>query len=223
MSHVIPIPVGGAGKLFAAIGVTYPEGSTLTCTDGTKTLKAKTTTGQWVFSIPYAGTWTVTATDGTNTKSESVEIAAEGQFESVELAYRTYVFTEGVGLSADFSVTQKGNVIKFGTAAITCTGDDVGFVLAPAIPAGKYKTLLFEIKVTKVNSSETYKPALGLSTVGTKVESSIGANNFVAYKAVSAVTDRAVFSVDISSLTVDTYIKMSGYYCTWEMYNIWFE
>ena len=61
-------------KLFAAIGVTYPAGSTLTCTNGTKTLTAKNTSGQWVFAIPEAGTWTVTATQGPNTKSQSVSI-----------------------------------------------------------------------------------------------------------------------------------------------------
>lgn len=87
MKGAIMLSGGGSGKLFAAIGVTYPAGSTLTCTNGTKTLKAKTTSGQWVFAIPEAGTWTVTATQGTNTKNQSVSITKEGQFESVELAY----------------------------------------------------------------------------------------------------------------------------------------
>lgn len=86
----------GGTKLFAAIGVTYPAGSTLTCTNGSKTLTAKTTTGQWVFAIPEAGTWTVTATDGTNSKSQSVSITTEGQFESVTLSYRLNLYTNGV-------------------------------------------------------------------------------------------------------------------------------
>lgn len=77
------IGIGGAGtKLFAAIGVTYLAGSTLTCTNGTKTLTAKTTTGEWVFAIPEAGTWTVTA----GSKSKSVNITTEGQFEKVNLS-----------------------------------------------------------------------------------------------------------------------------------------
>lgn len=74
-------------KLFAAIGVTYPAGSTLTCTNGTKTLKAKTTSGQWVFAIPEVGTWTLEITDGTRTKSQSVNISTEGQSENVKLVY----------------------------------------------------------------------------------------------------------------------------------------
>lgn len=83
-------------KLFAAIGVTYPEGSVVTCSDGSRTLKAKTTTGQWVFSIPTAGTWTVTATDGTNSKSQSVNISEEGQFESIKLEHKLVLFAPGV-------------------------------------------------------------------------------------------------------------------------------
>ena len=74
--------VAGA-KLFAAIGVTYPAGSTLSCTNGTSTLKAKTTTGQWVFAVPEPGTWTVT--ESSKNRSKSVTITAEGQFESVNL------------------------------------------------------------------------------------------------------------------------------------------
>lgn len=78
---------GGTGKAFAVIGVTYPEGSTCTCTYGPKTLRLKDTSGQGFFMIPYAATWIVTATDGTDTATQSVEITAEGQSVSVELSY----------------------------------------------------------------------------------------------------------------------------------------
>lgn len=86
---------GGDGKIFAAIGVTYPEGSVCTCTNGTKTMEAGNTNGQWVFAIPEEGTWTVTATLGTNTKSQSVSIITEGQWESVVLSYQLVLFDGG--------------------------------------------------------------------------------------------------------------------------------
>lgn len=83
-----PITLGGGGaKVFAVIGVTYHAGSVCTCSDGTKTLELKNTTGQGFFLIPYAGTWTVTATDGTNTKSESIEITSDGQTELIQLDF----------------------------------------------------------------------------------------------------------------------------------------
>lgn len=78
---------GGNGK-FAAIGVTYPQGSICTCTDGVKTFKAKDTSGSFLFGVPYASTWTITATDGTETASVEIEITAQWQVVSVEISYR---------------------------------------------------------------------------------------------------------------------------------------
>lgn len=91
---------GGTSKAYAVIGVTYPAGSTCTCTDGTKTLTLKDTSGQGFFLIPYAAAWTVTATNGTNTKSQSVEITNEGQLESVTLSYELIInFNKSVSAS----------------------------------------------------------------------------------------------------------------------------
>lgn len=90
---------GGGVKLFAAIDATYPIGSNCICTNGTKTLIAKGNGGHWIFSIPEDGEWTLTATDKTDpskTKSQSVSITTEGQWESVELKYRTYIYEQGV-------------------------------------------------------------------------------------------------------------------------------
>lgn len=92
---------GGVGTPFAVIGVTYPEGSTCTCSDGTKTLTAKGTSGRAIFNIPYAGTWTVTASSGDQTKSESVSITEDGQSESVKLAYGHFLYLEGNTFDAE--------------------------------------------------------------------------------------------------------------------------
>lgn len=94
---------GGTSKAFAVIGVTYPAGSTCTCTDGTKTLKLKDTSGQGLFLIPYAETWTVTCTDGTNTKSQSFEITTEGQSESIYLDYIKYLYDADRESNTDIS------------------------------------------------------------------------------------------------------------------------
>lgn len=81
----------GSAKAFAAISVTYPAGFVCTCTDGSKTLKLKDTSGQGVFWIPYAGAWTVKCFDGAdydssaNKKSAYVEVTSEGQSISITL------------------------------------------------------------------------------------------------------------------------------------------
>mgnify|MGYP003292796029 CR=1 FL=1 len=72
-----------------SINVTYPEGSTCTCSDGATTLTAEDTSGNYTFNVPNVGTWTITVTDGTDTVTKSVEITADGQNESIELHYYT--------------------------------------------------------------------------------------------------------------------------------------
>ena len=79
--------------LFAAtINITYPSGSTCTCSDGTTTLSAPDTSGTWACIVPNAGTWTVTSTSGTETDSKAVTITTDGQSTSVELSYALFLF-----------------------------------------------------------------------------------------------------------------------------------
>ena len=84
-----------SGDIYAIIAVTYPAGSTCTCSDGTTTLTARDTSGKALFNVPSAGTWTVSCTDGSSTVSKSVTITATGQVESVELSYRLYLYKNG--------------------------------------------------------------------------------------------------------------------------------
>ena len=73
------IPLGGGGsKVVASIVVTYPAGSTLTCTLGSKALTAKDTSGKWVFGLPSTGNWVVKAVKDSKSTSKTVSITAEG-------------------------------------------------------------------------------------------------------------------------------------------------
>ena len=69
----------------ATINITYPAGSTCTCSDGTTTLSAPDTSGTWVCIVPNVGTWTVSCTDGTKSKSADAAITTDGQSVSVAL------------------------------------------------------------------------------------------------------------------------------------------
>lgn len=71
----------------ATINITYPSGSTCTCSDGSTTFTAPDTSGTWACVVPNTGTWTVSCTDGTVSKSEIVEITADGQNASAVLEY----------------------------------------------------------------------------------------------------------------------------------------
>lgn len=84
--------VGGGNNLknaYAIILVEYPAGARLTCTNGTKTLKAGNTYGAWAFGVPSGGTWILNcANDETGeSTTTSVEITAEHQAEKVFLSF----------------------------------------------------------------------------------------------------------------------------------------
>lgn len=89
------IYVLGGESLFAIIGVSYPAGSTCTCTKGTKVLKAKDTSGTWIFNVPEIGKWTVSCTNGSSTKSQVVNITAKGQYKTVTLKYELWLYNLG--------------------------------------------------------------------------------------------------------------------------------
>ena len=81
-------------KLKSALGVQSPtisvialEGTSLTCSDGTKTL---TGTGSQEFSLPNTGTWTVTATYGAKTVSQVVEVTGALKY-TVDLRIATKI------------------------------------------------------------------------------------------------------------------------------------
>ena len=86
----------------ATINITYPAGSTCTCSDGTTTLSAPDTSGTWACIVPNAGTWTATATDGNDSTNKSISITADGQTENVVLSY-TLVLYEKNGETVDWS------------------------------------------------------------------------------------------------------------------------
>ena len=156
---------GGTGKLFAAIGVTYPAGSTLTCTSQQtgKQFKAKPQSEDntnWVFAIPepktLPETWIVTATLGTNSKSQSVSITKEGQVESLELNYMKYLIKDGVDIT---EVTGGWKVLKQGNLVPTFGTENGAFYFKPTYGSGvakigtskpvdfsKYSTLYFDIQ-----------------------------------------------------------------------------
>lgn len=79
----------------ATINITYPAGSTCTCSDGTTTLSAPDTSGSWTCIVYNAGTWTLSCTDGTDSTSEAVTITTDGQSVSVALSYFLWLYRDG--------------------------------------------------------------------------------------------------------------------------------
>ena len=214
--------MSGGTKLFAAIGVTYPAGSTVTCTNGTKTLEAENTSGQWVFAIPETGTWTVTATKGTSSKSQGVSITKEGQWESVMLRYRLYLYDNG---TKNVEWNQGGS--SYGSGTVTYNSDHV------SISNNGYPTSLYTSE--KQNRGEYTK--LGMTSVlssnpGNGVRFGIASNivdfskneAFIANNLLVTSGEQTTF-IDISSAPEEFYVVIFAYYNsgTTQIKAVWLE
>ena len=123
----------GGGIPYAVIGVTYPSGSVCTCTNGTRTMTAKGTSGKAIFVIPSAGTWTVKAVSGSKSKSKAVSITTEGQVEIVTLVFETILWEAGAdqntSITGGFATnnTSYSGYVTVGDSAVTITGNRTYF------------------------------------------------------------------------------------------------
>ncbi len=191
---------GGGTTLFAAIGVTYPAGSTLTCTNGSKTLQAKNTSGQWVFSIPKPNTlpetWTVTATNGSKTKNQSVSITKEGQFESVTLSYALILFdgADNTSLTGGWVSMNSGGTYAVSGGALVFTPDNASSVrflrTVNPVDFSKYKTLYIDCLAPQAELP---------IRLYTRTDKPTDTSTYVA--SVHQPTTRGIVSIDLSAIT----------------------
>nr|DAS21399.1 MAG TPA: hypothetical protein [Caudoviricetes sp.] len=216
---------GSSAKVYAVIGVTYPTGSTCTCTDGAKTLTAKDTTGRALFVIPYAGTWTVTAVSGSQSASKVVSITAEGQTATVELVYELFIFKSGSGLTSGYSVEGWGGTVSNSDIswAGSSTSGGISIYIKPAVALTSYTKLCFDFECSD-NWGGDYGMGFGVGTDAASA-SMITNTNWTA-KVTSTARGkiaRNTVQCDISALMDSEYIKIVGSYSAGKVYNIWLE
>lgn len=112
----------------ATINITYPAGSTCTCSDGTTTLSAPDTSGTWACIVPNAGTWTAAATDGVENTSETVSITTDGQIVAIELSYLLWLYKSGNTYNAvtgGWSVAEHGSTGGSFDSVLTLNDDSM--------------------------------------------------------------------------------------------------
>ena len=198
--------------VYAVISVTYPSGSTCTCTSGSKTLTAKDTTGKALFVIPAAGTWTVKCVKGSQSASKAVKITAEGQATTVVLTYELILFdgTDNTAVTGGWTFgNNPGSGVTFSDATIS--NNQIvysesyygGIFTKKQIDVTAYKTLYCECTITGYLE---YANSFGVSksTNQAIMDSGMEMNSkFVAKKALAAgtYTGSNALSVDISKIT----------------------
>lgn len=224
---------GSSAKVYAVIGVTYPTGSTCTCTDGVKTLTAKDTTGRALFVIPHAGTWTVKAVKGSKSKSKAVSITAEGQVEVVTLMFKLYLFTSGEGVVDDWTPLYGGYTNAAVTSEkMTLNGGEAFYYSSTAavtsnnaIDLSGYSKLVVDVQTNKAATDNVYA-WVGVSatkfTRGSE-NSTISISNSAAYTKISTTT-RSEIEVDIADINTGyVFVASNGTNIDTTAYNIWLE
>ena len=219
------MPVGvGASKPYAIIGVTYPFGSTCTCTNGTRTLTAKDTTGKALFVIPAAGTWTVKAVKGSQSASKAVKITAEGQVATVVLTYELILFdgTDNTDVTGGWTFgNNPGNAVTFSDATISnkqivYSESYYGGIFAKKqIDVTDYNPIYCECTITGYLE---YANSFGVSksTNQAIMDSGMDMNSkFVAKKALAqgSFTGSNALSVDVSKVTGNCSLGV-GVFCS---------
>lgn len=219
-------------ELFAIIAVTYPEGSVCTCYDSTTKLTARDTSGRALFNVPI-GEWTVSCTNGSNSKSTTVSITAKGQSVSVELSYARYLFKSGSGFQNGYSTSNDGiGGAEGGPAASNNTritiassnNQSKAFYFTPNTDLTKYTKLYFDAHITSRYSAYNKNALFGLGTNKHMTIEDGGGYSFPGGLVQQPVGDRSTKCLDISKLSgTGWYIKVMSNLTTGYLYNCWLE
>ena len=114
MANIVKFGGGGTSKPpVAVIVVTAPTGSAVTAVCGSKSYTAVEHDGRWGIYVDALGTYTVTATRGTDSDTATVKVTQEGGVYSATLEYEMTVNITGTGLAN--GTTVKASVIINGT------------------------------------------------------------------------------------------------------------
>ena len=209
----------GGGIPYAVIGVTYPSGSVCTCTNGTRTMTAKDTSGKALFAIPSAGTWTVKAVKGSQSKSTAVKITADGQAKTVTLVYETVLFDGADNTAVTGGWTKKNSLAGYGNVEVGSTINIYGN-MAYGSASASYQTLY--ITNNKINLSNLNTLIARITTVKTRAAlfatsssdiigwwpSSLTETSCVGYKMFETTDIGTDASVDLSSVSGSYYIGL---------------
>lgn len=226
---------GGGAEAYAFIVATYPAGSVCTCSRSGVTLTAPGTGGYCVFRVPSAGVWTLSATDGTQTKSRNVSITQEGQRETVFIVYDLWLFREGTGLLVpmsktgySFSVSGTGYSVRdctysAGMIYMEATSSNTNAALSGTdemIDLTHFEKLKIEALVIDGSSSTR----TGLLSVYIKDNKAVR-DTAEPYQTQITSHERIITEIDVSAFDGERYIaaETHNYSRKAEIFNLWLE
>lgn len=187
----------GGGSVYAVIDVTYPEGAICTCTNGTRTLKAKDTSGHWLFAIPKAGEWIVKATNGAKEKSVTVTVTEEKAY-TAKLTFELVLFDNGEYAEETGGWNKSGKKLSLSASTTSMDGDEDNAYTNNPIDLTGYNTLRFILDSTSSSRDQGRLIGVGSSQEG---------SNFKTYINITNSSGTGEKEVDISQLNGKYYVK----------------
>lgn len=220
---------GGSGPSAsdAILTVTVPTGSTVTMTKGGVTLTptmwvqaadntldcALFVIGPSLFDAQNA--WTVTATLGTDTASDTVTISANEQYDML-LEYNFYLFKSGYGAVVPLTYGgQQNATVRVETNEIVVSSPSTTYVdlwlnNTNAIDLSLYGRLVVVATITDRSTANDFGGIL--FAANTLTDSSIvnTNNRFVAKTLISQGSAEQTTSLDISNININGYVGIKG-------------
>lgn len=217
---------GGLSPNSAVIHVTAPVGSTITFSKNgviVKVLDASKSHvnadnnafADWYYSISAAnyGTWTITATLDTRSKSTTVSVSSNRQYDA-NISYDLYLIRDG---NVEETLTLSGGTLTSGTTyAVFDTGGDYGRVAYYQTNVSGYSTLRIAINGGRNYSVLATTPAIGIAENAPGINSSTkevtGYAEFTRFPTASSngsVTS-GTYDLDISSYNGTQYIYLAS-------------
>lgn len=196
----------GAVSPFAVIGLSFPEGSTISCTGKTtgKTLKIKSAGGRALLNVPAADTWNIVSQKDGKSKSQSVSITAKYQCEKVSILYSTQLFPVPSG---ETDVTggwtrniDKGSTLEIEASSVNYQADTATANTNKAVDLSKFSKILFSVK-----SVETDPEVPGTAEAKIYLSTTTSVNNKIREANVSSAGN---IQFDISDLSGSYYILL---------------
>ena len=208
-----------SGAFSARINVVYPAGSTCTISNGSKTYTAPSTGGYWECDVDSAGTWTVTATNGPQSASQSVSITASGQTAGVTLTYDYKIFNAGgaADYSGGWTIPEPyGSKVESDGIKLYTVSSWQGCQVFTSAPFDVTKYSKLNINVGTYNSP---RPEASFGVSSGKPNNNMWNGDFTNKKncaAVQSITGAGVISLDISSLSGNYYFWIGQDGATWD-------
>lgn len=220
-----PIILGGGGGGLAVgsalLSVTVPAGSTATATKNGVTITpslwlagadASTEVALFVFnSAQFDGTtpWTITATDGTHTASDTILITANREYE-IELDYRFYIIKAGVvssgitlklNLRSGWPVTLTENYTGLGYARVVTNSNYTGGFVTQQMDISPYETAVLDYQLEATTGSLDF----AVYANNSYSDQTSARNGALVLTSATMTTDRAELSLNVGSIVTDGY------------------